>query len=106
MSTAIQKIKCRTDDLKIFTDGSGFEGHVGAAAVADISATKSAQLRYTLGTMVEHIVFDGEVIDIFLALQIVKAQSESRFCLSRLRQSGRDLSPLRQQSPTKPAHPP
>jgi ribonuclease HI len=57
----------------VFTDGSGFEGGVGAAAVATRSGVIGVTRRLHLGEEAEHTVFESEVTGAILALDIVKA---------------------------------
>ena len=43
----------------IYTDGSGFKGAIGAAAVLYVNGIKKAQLRYQLGPDTKHTVFEA-----------------------------------------------
>jgi len=54
----------------IYTDGSGFKGMIGAAAILFINGTKTAELRYQLGPDTEHTVFEGELVAIILGLHL------------------------------------
>ncbi|KAJ6572191.1 hypothetical protein B0H19DRAFT_1348220, partial [Mycena capillaripes] len=56
----------------VYTDGSGFEGGVGAAAIAWNGDREGACRTKHLGTMGEHTVFEAEVVGAILALDIVK----------------------------------
>jgi ribonuclease HI len=55
----------------IFTDGSGFEGGVGAAVAAMKGREMGEQCTKYLGTNSEHTVFEAEVCGAILALDIV-----------------------------------
>jgi ribonuclease HI len=55
----------------VFTDGSGFEGGVGAAAVAMRNGVVGEQRQKHLGTESEHTVFESEVCGAILALDII-----------------------------------
>ncbi|KAF7372169.1 hypothetical protein MVEN_00076000 [Mycena venus] len=55
----------------IFTDGSGFEGGVGAAAVAMKGLDMGETRQKYLGTEGEHTVFESEVCGAILALDII-----------------------------------
>jgi ribonuclease HI len=55
----------------VFTDGSGFEGGVGAAAAAMKGGEMGEQCTKHLGTGGEHTVFEAEVCGAILALDIV-----------------------------------
>lgn len=60
------------DDFIIYTDGSGYEGGTGGAAVAwDSEGTKYTRRLY-LGPLTEHTVYEGEVVGVILATDIIK----------------------------------
>ena len=54
----------------IYTDGSGYKGAIGAAAVSYVNGTKTAELRYQLGPDTRHTVFEGELVAIILGLHL------------------------------------
>ena len=56
----------------IYTDGSGFKGAIGAAAVLYVNGIKKAQLRYQLGPDTKHTVFEGEQVAIILGLHLTR----------------------------------
>jgi ribonuclease HI len=56
----------------VYTDGSGFEGGVGAAAIAWNGGKEGACRTKHLGTAGEHTVFEAEVAGAILALDIIK----------------------------------
>lgn len=47
-------------EVKIYTDGSGIDGLVGAAAVVYRNGEEVAVRRKALGKLTEHKVYDGE----------------------------------------------
>jgi ribonuclease HI len=55
----------------VFTDGSGYEGGVGAAAVAMKNGVVGEHRQKYLGTDGEHTVFESEVCGAILALDII-----------------------------------
>ncbi|KAJ7687844.1 hypothetical protein B0H17DRAFT_1299973, partial [Mycena rosella] len=57
----------------VYTDGSGFEGGVGAAAIAWNGNREGEWRTKHLGTEDEHTVFESEVAGAILALDIVKS---------------------------------
>ena len=56
------------DDLQLFTDGSGYEKKIGAAA---ITLSPPSSLQNHLGKDDSHTVFEGELTGMLLALQLV-----------------------------------
>ncbi|CAG8577605.1 9895_t:CDS:2, partial [Acaulospora colombiana] len=68
----------RTDDIMVYTDGSGFEGNIGAAAVLYRNGQMSRHLQYHLGTDKEHTVYEGELVGIILGLHLIKGIKGSR----------------------------
>jgi ribonuclease HI len=56
----------------VYTDGSGFEGGVGAAAVEWSGNGEGASRTRHLGVLEEHTVFESEVVGAILALDIIK----------------------------------
>ncbi|KAK6968920.1 hypothetical protein R3P38DRAFT_3149464 [Favolaschia claudopus] len=55
----------------VYTDGSGFEGGVGAAAVAMKDGAVGDTRAFHLGSSGEHTVFEAEVTGAILALDII-----------------------------------
>jgi ribonuclease HI len=68
----------RRGGLCVFTDGSGYEGGVGAAAVAMKGGEVGEHRTKHLGTAAEHTVFDSEVTGAILALDIVASTPRAR----------------------------
>lgn len=60
-----------TQGLTIYTDGSGIENMIGAAAVVTHNGTTLETLRYKLGSDLEHTVYEGEIFAVILALHIL-----------------------------------
>ena len=54
----------------VYTDGSGFKGAIGAAAVLYVDGIKKAHLQYQLGPDTRHTVFKGELMAIILGLHL------------------------------------
>ena len=59
---------------KIYTDGSAHGGNVRVVAVLMIRGRKTKVLRYRLGTIEEHTVFEAEVVGILLRLHLIKTE--------------------------------
>ncbi|CDO75194.1 hypothetical protein BN946_scf184794.g1, partial [Trametes cinnabarina] len=62
-----------TSEFCVFTDGSGFAGGIGAAAFAKGRAQEHVR-RVNLGSEDEHIVFEGELAGMILALDVIESE--------------------------------
>jgi ribonuclease HI len=60
------------DELVVFTDGSGYEEGVGAAAWCMDKNGQAHIRRWYLGSAADHTVFEGEVVGAILAMDIAK----------------------------------
>lgn len=56
---------------RIYTDGSGIEGNIGAAAVLYRGEEVIATLRHKLGSEEHHTVYEGEGVGIMLGIHLV-----------------------------------
>ena len=57
--------------VSVYCDGSGFEGGIGASAVLFIDGIERNSLRYHLGSVSEHTVYEGEIVGLTLALHLL-----------------------------------
>ena len=64
----------------MFADGSGLNGHVGAAA-AIISPVGGRHLQYQLGSDTAHTVFEGELTGILLAVHLLRKYPRAKTAL-------------------------
>lgn len=62
----------------IYTDGSGYKEQVGASAVLFNSGRRIAGLRYRLGPLTEHTVFEGELVGIILGFHLARRINGAR----------------------------
>ena len=69
-SDAITRARAITG-LAAYTDGSGNDGKIGAAATLMIDEMELGTLRYRLGTESEHTVYEAEVTAVLLALHLL-----------------------------------
>ena len=69
-SKAITNAKAITG-LAAYTDGSGMDGKVGAAAVLMLSNTELRSLQYRLGTERDHTVYKAEIMVVILAIHLL-----------------------------------
>ena len=54
----------------IYTDGSGYKNMVGTSAVLYNDGIEIDSLKYQLGTIQDHTVFEGELVGIILGTQL------------------------------------
>lgn len=73
-----------TDTIKIFTDGSGHNGGIGAAAVLMRSGQEPRTLRYYLGPDEEHTVYEAEILGLTLAAQLLLTERNVEYPASIL----------------------
>ncbi|TDL30111.1 ribonuclease H-like protein, partial [Rickenella mellea] len=65
-------------DVMIYTDGSGLEGGIGAAAVLMRHGRTSKTLAYHLGPPTRHTVYAGEAVGLLLGTELLR-QVPGRF---------------------------
>jgi len=61
----------------VYTDGSGFDGKIGAAAVLVKNGIMKKSLRYCLGTEADHTVYEAEAIAVTLGLHLLMETRET-----------------------------
>lgn len=71
-------------DIRIYSDGSGKDGLVGAAAILKFGFRAPRKARFHLGSIKEHMVFEGECIGQLLGLKLLQS--------SKINLNGRDVS--------------
>jgi hypothetical protein len=71
---AIEDIE-RSHLVQVFSDGSGFEGGVGASAVLFINNRVAKVLHFHLGSKKEHTVYEAEGVGIAMALHMLKTSN-------------------------------
>ena len=74
-------LRTRLDDIQSFSDGSGSKGNIGVAVV---TLQDELALWYRLGKDSKHMVFEGEIIGVILALSILEAHSTAKSALITL----------------------
>jgi len=62
--------------VQIYTDGSGLGGKIGASAVLIRRGVEKRQLRYCLGTMRRHTVYEGECVGLVLAMELLRRERD------------------------------
>jgi ribonuclease HI len=60
--------------VKVFMDGSGYEGQVGAAAVLYQDGTVRSRRRMRLGSIRHHTIYEGEGVGMILGLELIREE--------------------------------
>jgi len=60
--------------IQVFLDGSGIDGQVGAAVVLYSQGQDMRVLRYHLGALLKHMVFEAEAVGVLLALHLLELE--------------------------------
>ena len=58
--------------IRIYMDGSGYKGTIGATAILYTNGIKLGESSYQLGSEVKHNVFEGKLTAILLGLQLAQ----------------------------------
>ncbi|THH18945.1 hypothetical protein EUX98_g8873 [Antrodiella citrinella] len=66
------------DSFCVYSDGSGYKGRIGAAAVAKTKDSQLSVRQLSMGTDKHHTVFKSEVVGTILALDIIESQPRIR----------------------------
>jgi hypothetical protein len=64
-----------TSPVRIYSDGSGFKGGIGATALLCIKECLVKVLRVYLGTSQEHTVYEAEGVGLVLGLHLLNSLS-------------------------------
>ena len=59
-------------DICIYLDGSGYEGHIGGAAVLKQNGHTESTLHFDLGSTHHYIVYKGEIAGMLLATKLLR----------------------------------
>ena len=65
-----------TTGTKVYTDGSGFEGGIGASAILIRPNHKPRKTRYHLGTDKEHTIFEAGAVGLMMAAYMLYAERD------------------------------
>ena len=70
------------DTIQVYSDGSGYKGQIGVAAVLFREGKTPRTLQYHLGTENEHTVFEAEQVGLTLAARLIATEQDLTFPLS------------------------
>jgi len=71
---AIEEVNNDNPDVKVFTDSSGMEKKIGAAAVLYRNRRAKTILRYQLGSQRHHMVYEGEGVGVILGTKLISKE--------------------------------
>ena len=71
---AVQDAEKADEETQIFTDGSGYQGGIGAAAVLRRQGKPEKVLRYHLGSDKHYTVFNGEQVSMLLGVELLRKE--------------------------------
>ena len=67
-----------TEDTVLYSDGSGHDGKIGAAAVLRHRGRQVSSLHFELGADTDHTVYKGEIVCMILAIELLKKAPRAR----------------------------
>lgn len=68
----------RLHEMHVYTDGSGIEGKVGAAAATRDRSGRWKTIKYELGTLEQHTVYEAKLIGMLLAIHMANSVKNLR----------------------------
>ena len=75
--TAKREDRADNTCTKVYTDGSGVGGQIGAAAVLYRDGMMVSSRRMRLGSLRHHTVFEGEGVGLILGVELVREEEEA-----------------------------
>jgi hypothetical protein len=60
-----------TLQIRIYSDGSGFEGNMGAGVVLYRNGAHKGKARYRLGEISKHTVYEDELVGLCLGAELL-----------------------------------
>jgi ribonuclease HI len=75
---AIKDLERDDPDIKVFTDGSGLNNTIGAAAVLYRNGRVKSKLRFQLGPQRHHTVYEGEAVGAILGAKLISREWGAR----------------------------
>ena len=71
---AVERANKAQEEVQIFTDGSGFNNGIGAAAILRRPGKADKILRFHLGSAKEHTVYNGEQVGMVLGAELLRRE--------------------------------
>ncbi|KAF5367638.1 hypothetical protein D9615_010583 [Tricholomella constricta] len=94
----------RIAPTSVHCDGSGYEGGVGASAVLFVNGIEKASLKYHLGPITKHTVYEAEIVGLTLGLHLLTSTSRQLHSITAIgSDSQATIKALGNQKP-HPAH--
>ena len=78
---AINEVEIDGVDVKVFTDSSCRDGHVGAAAVLYRGRTEKQVVKLYMGTEDEHTIFEAELAAAAIGAKLLNVELGTRFTI-------------------------
>ena len=75
---AITRAREATEEVQIFTDGSGINDNIGAAAILRRHGQPDKILRFHLGGQTHHTVYNGEQVGMILGAELLRREPNVR----------------------------
>ena len=66
------------DRIRVYSDGSGIDGKIGAGAVLYHAGRLKSALRYQLGSATRHTVYEGEGVGLVLGMELIRKEVNVR----------------------------
>jgi hypothetical protein len=76
--TALQEEEADHSDIRIYSDGSGIENQIGAAAVLYRGNCMKGTLKCKLGSVKHHTVNEGELVGMGLGVELLRKERNVR----------------------------
>ena len=75
---AMKRAREATEEIQIFTDGSGIDNNIGAAAILRRHGQPDKILRFHLGSHTHHTVYNGEQVGMVLGAKLLRREPNVR----------------------------
>lgn len=66
------------EEIRVYSDGSGIDGGIGASAVLYRKGKQQRSLRFHLGSNTKHTVYEGELVGMILAAELLRTEPRTK----------------------------